>query len=58
MGCKGIIMHDPTLDAEGEILVLRKSQQKFEWNMNTIKGVKVRRIRHTFIPRPKILSRF
>ena len=42
MGCKGILMHDPTLDVpqdDGELydVVLRDSQHKFEWNMKTVK---------------------
>jgi len=43
MGCKGILMHDPSLDkpqADGKIydVVLRDSQHKFDWNMKTVKG--------------------
>lgn len=38
MGCKGILVHDPTLDEPGmPWLVLRDSQRKFEWNMKTKK---------------------
>ena len=42
MGCKGILMHDPTLDKEqpdGKIydVVMRDSQHKFEWNKDTLK---------------------
>ena len=40
MGCKGIVMLDPSLDndSRGIEIVLRKSQEKFAWNMETSKG--------------------
>ncbi|CBY39877.1 unnamed protein product [Oikopleura dioica] len=38
MGCKGILVHDPSLDFSGKDVILRESQKKFEWNFNTIKG--------------------
>lgn len=38
MGCKGILLHDPTLDSSLCELVLRESQKKFDWNMKTVKG--------------------
>ena len=31
-------MHDPTLDDSDKDIMLRDSQWKFDWNMNTIKG--------------------
>ena len=37
MGCKGILMHDPTLDESGKDVMLRDSQWKFDWNMETRK---------------------
>ena len=38
MGCKGILMHDPTLDGTDKDVMLRDSQWKFDWNMETEKG--------------------
>ena len=42
MGCKGILVHDPTLDdsktnPEGIQVYLRDSQDKFPWNRTTVK---------------------
>lgn len=38
MGCKGILVHDPSLDEQGQPwVVLRDSQWKFDWNMETVK---------------------
>ena len=37
MGCKGILVLDPTMGKQTDI-ILRESQKKFNWNMNTIKG--------------------
>ena len=42
MGCKGILVHDPSLDdptknPEGIQVYLRNSQKKFPWNLATIK---------------------
>ena len=42
MGCKGILVHDPTLDdpdknPDGIQVYLRDSQNKFPWNTKTIK---------------------
>ena len=38
MGCKGIFVHDPTLDAANQPWVMiRDSQWKFDWNMDTVK---------------------
>lgn len=38
MGCKGIFVHDPTLDdADKPWVMIRDSQWKFDWNMKTIK---------------------